>query len=113
VSLSGDASLLMYDEIGTAVAGAVPVVWVVFDNGGQQIVRHGMEANGRPDHGAWQPPTAFAAMAVAKGAQALRVSDERDLDAALRTALDAGGPFLLQVLVDPDVAPPLGNRTKR
>jgi acetolactate synthase-1/2/3 large subunit len=113
LALCGDGAMHMFDEINTAVHYGIPAIWCVLNDDGLGVVRHGMEANDRLDHDAWYPPTDFAAVAIAKGAQALRVTREQDLDAALRTALEAGGPFLLDIAVDPEVAPPIGDRAKR
>jgi acetolactate synthase-1/2/3 large subunit len=113
VALCGDGSVHMHDEIGTAVSYGLPAVWVVLNDDGLGIVRHGMRRNGNLTHDADYPPTDFAAVARAKGAQAARVTCAHSLGRVLRQALVAGGPFLIDVVVDPSVAPPLGLRAAR
>jgi acetolactate synthase-1/2/3 large subunit len=112
-ALCGDAAMHMQDEINTAVKYGIPSIWVILSNGGPSIVRFGMEANGRPEHDGFYPDTDFAAVAIAKGAQGLRVTREEELEGALRTALAAGGPFVVDVVVDPTIAPPIAARTGR
>jgi acetolactate synthase-1/2/3 large subunit len=112
-AICGDGSLHMQDEINTAVHYGLRAIWIVLNDGGLGIVRAGMRAAGWPRHDADYPATDFAAVARAKGADAVRVTAERELDAALLAALEADGPFLVDVLIDPTAAPPIGARTKR
>jgi acetolactate synthase-1/2/3 large subunit len=102
----------MTDELNTAAAYGLQAIFVVLNNGCMNIVRDGMERNGRPDPDAEYPPTDFAAVARAKGADGVRVTDERDLDAALQAAIVAKGPYVVDVIVTRDPAP-IGERAKR
>ena len=113
LAIVGDGAMHMQDEINTAVRYGLHAIWVVLNDGGMGIVRNGMTADGWPRHDADYPPTDFAAVAVAKGAQARRVTREPDLDEALRWALAAGGPVVLDVLIDPTAVAPIGARTDR
>ena len=56
------------------------------------------------------PAADFAAMARAVGAAGARVECESDLDAALDAAMLAEGPFVLDVVIDPDVEAPFLRR---
>jgi acetolactate synthase-1/2/3 large subunit len=103
----------MQDEINSAVRYGVRAIWVILNDGGLGIVRHGMKANGWGDHDADYPATDFAAVARAKGAAGLRVTCERDLERALSLAAGTAGPFVLDVPLDPDAAPPIGARARR
>lgn len=58
------------------------------------------------------PPTDFAAVAVAKGARGRRVTREEHLDEALREAIEAEGPFVVDVVVDRKVRRPIDARTR-
>lgn len=113
VAICGDGAMHMQDEISTAVRYGLPAVWIVLNDDGLGVVRHGMRRNGNLDHDADYPPTDFAAVARAKGARAARVTSAEALDRVLRQALAAGGPFLVDVAVDPSVEPPLGLRGAR
>jgi acetolactate synthase-1/2/3 large subunit len=112
-AICGDGSLHMQDEISTAVRYGIPAIWIVLNDSGLGIVRAGMRLNNRPLHDADFPPANFADVARAKGARAVRVTSADDLDAALRAALEANGPFVVDVLVDQDAVPPIEARTKR
>jgi thiamine pyrophosphate-dependent acetolactate synthase large subunit-like protein len=47
-----------------------------------------------------EPPIDFKAMAEAMGVTAATVSDPREIDAAMREAIGAGAPRLLEFIVD-------------
>jgi acetolactate synthase-1/2/3 large subunit len=113
LALVGDGSMHMQDEINTAVRYKIPAIWVVLNDSGLGIVRAGMRANGRPNHDASYPDTDFAAVALAKGAAAVRVTRQDQLDDALQAAVLAGGPFLVDVVIDQSAAPPIGARARR
>jgi acetolactate synthase-1/2/3 large subunit len=112
-AICGDGALHMQDEISTAVRYGLRAIWLVLNDSGLGIVRAGMRANGRTLHDADYPPADFAAVARAKGADGVRVTSADELDAALRQALAADGPFVVDVVTDPSVAPPIGARAKR
>ena len=113
VAIVGDGAMHMQDEINTAVRYGLRVVWVVLNDDGLGVVRHGMRRNGHHDLDTDYPPTDFAAVARAKGAQGIRTSSPSRLDRVLRRALAAGGPFLVDVLIDRSAVPPLGARGAR
>jgi acetolactate synthase-1/2/3 large subunit len=112
-AISGDGSMHMQDEINTAVHYGIHAIWIVLNDGGLGIVRSGMRANGWPLHDADYPATDFAAVARNKGADGVRVTAEGELDGALAAAIEAKGPFLVDVVIDPSAGPPIGARTKR
>jgi len=111
LAIVGDGAMHMQDELNTAAKYAIKAIWVVLNDSGLGIVRNGMKADGMLLHDGDFPETDFAAVAVAKGVKAMRVTREQDLDAALREAIGADGPFLLDVVVDPDAIAPIGART--
>jgi acetolactate synthase-1/2/3 large subunit len=113
LAIVGDGAMHMQDEINTAVRYGIPAIWVVLNDAGLGIVRAGMRANGWGRHDADFPPTDFAAVARAKGAAGLRVTSERELDAALVLAAQAERPFVLDVVIDQEAAPPIGARARR
>jgi acetolactate synthase-1/2/3 large subunit len=113
LAICGDGAMHMVDEINAAVAYGAQSIFVVLADEGLNIVRQGMRRHGRLVHDADYPATDFAAVAIAKGADGVRVTREEDLDAALRTALAANGPFVVQVDVDPDAQAPTETRFSR
>lgn len=113
LALCGDGSLHMQDELATAVRYGIHAIWVVMNDSGLGIVRHGMQARGRLLHDTDYPDTDFAVVARAKGAAAERVTDAAQLDAALRNAIAADGPYLIDVVIDRAAVPPILARTNR
>ncbi|MFI6509532.1 pyruvate dehydrogenase [Streptosporangium sp. NPDC050855] len=104
VSLSGDGGLAMLlGELLTVRQHDLPVKTVVFNNSSLGMVKLEMLVNGLPDHGTDNAPVDYAAIAAAAGIASLRVEDPADVREALRTAFATPGPFLLDVVTDPDV----------
>ncbi len=108
VAVVGDGGFLMLPSVvSTAVEYHLPVVWLVWNNGGfisirdQQVAYFGKEYGTSFAHRA-----DFAAMARSMGAEGLRASTPADLGAALRTALDSGRPTVIDVAVDADTPQP-------
>lgn len=113
LAICGDGSMHMQDEISTAVRYGLRAIWIVLNDSGLGIVRAGMAINGLTLHDADYPAADFAAIARHKGAQGVGVTSMREVDAALKRAVAADGPFLVDVLIDPTVVPPIGARTGR
>jgi pyruvate dehydrogenase (quinone) len=97
----GGLSMLMGDLI-TAVSHDLPVKLVVFDNGRLGMVKLEMEQVGLPEFGTVLHNPDFAAMANAIGMHGIRVTDPKEVDAAVESALAHPGPVLLDVLTNPD-----------
>jgi acetolactate synthase-1/2/3 large subunit len=112
ISISGDGSFLQtMQELGTAVLAGTPVCAVVLDNSGWISIKGGQETFfGRsawtdfvtPDGSIYSP--AFDDIGRAFGVHAERVHDPDDLAPAVRRALDSGGPSVIHVTVDRDLA---------
>lgn len=110
VAVVGDGAMLMNCEVSTAVQYGLPVVWVVVNDSQYGMIEHGMRAAGyRPVETAI-PRTDFAELGRSMGAGGVRVEREGDLDAALRLAMAATGPFVIDVVVDPAVCAPVASR---
>lgn len=106
VALVGDASMLMFNELNTAATYGIPAVWIVSNNARYGMTHAGMRAVGFEPRGTEFKEVDFAAVARAMGCPARRVEQEGDLDDALAAAMRAEGPFLVDVLVDPDQPAP-------
>ncbi|MFF3441574.1 pyruvate dehydrogenase [Streptosporangium sp. NPDC002721] len=104
VSLSGDGGLAMLlGELLTVRLHDLPVKTVVFNNSSLGMVKLEMMVDGIPDHGTDHAPVDYAAIAAAAGIGAARVENPSDVREALTTAFATPGPFLLDVVTDPDV----------
>ncbi len=112
ISISGDGSFLQsMQELQTAVLAGTPVCAIVLDNSGWISIKGGQETFfGRsawtdfrtPDGSLYSP--AFDDIGRAFGLHAERVNDPAEVAPAVRRALASGGPSLVHVIVDRDLA---------
>src|SRR4051794_24221163 len=102
VALVGDGGMGMtLAEVETAVREGAHVVAIVFDNERYGMIRGyqdraGSAASPATDLG----PLDFAAAARACGARGVRVESDAAFEPALRTALAASGPTVIQLVLD-------------
>ena len=97
----GGLSMLMGDLI-TAVTHDLPVKLVVFDNGRLGMVKLEMEQVGLPEFGTVLHNPDFAKVAESVGMRGRRVERPDEVAGAVAEALAHEGPFLLDVLTNPD-----------
>ncbi|MFO0646999.1 MAG: thiamine pyrophosphate-binding protein [Polyangiales bacterium] len=100
VAIVGDGSMLMNNEVSTAVQYGAKAVWIVFNDAAYGIVEQGMRAQGFRPTGTTMPRVDFAAVARAMGAGGARVDHVDALDDALDAAMEAEGPFVVDVRID-------------
>src|SRR5690606_8007503 len=112
VAIVGDGAFLMQNEISTAVALGAEVTWVVLNDSRYGMVDQGLRSYGHSDPGVTIPPVDFVALAAALGANGARVEREAQLLPALERAMRARGPFVLDVVIDPDQRAPFGARLR-
>lgn len=109
VAIAGDGgfAMLMGDFL-TAVRYELPIVVLVLNNAKLAFITLEQEAKGLPDWGTGLTNPDFAAFAEAAGGLGLTVRDPDDLDDAIRQALAAKVPSIIDVHVDPDelILPP-------
>jgi acetolactate synthase-1/2/3 large subunit len=110
VALVGDGTMLMLNEVSTAVATAAPAIWVVLNDSCYNMCAQGAEILGLTNVDASLPETDFAAYAQALGATGIRVRRPDELPDALRAALDQPGPVVVDVPVDPGIGAPTAGR---
>lgn len=112
VAIVGDGSMLMNNEISTAVKYQIPAVWIVLNDGRYNMCHQGMATLGLKGADAILPPTDFVAIANGMGAGGVRVTLESELEAALQQAITTNVPFVVDVIIDPDRLAPSGGRNK-
>jgi acetolactate synthase-1/2/3 large subunit len=112
VALVGDGAMLMLMEVSTAVQYGAETVWVVLNDGLYAMCDQGMRAMGWEPFGTAIPATDFVAMVRAMGGDGVRVEREVDLEEALRAAMNAGGPFVVDVRIDRSESAPTGRRNR-
>lgn len=112
VAVTGDGGAGYHlADLETAARLNLPVVFVVINNGTLAFEKHVQERIiGRiePDLINFAD-TDFAAAAKALGVGGVRVTDRCELEPAIRAALAAGGPVLVDVISDPGADAPVTN----
>jgi acetolactate synthase-1/2/3 large subunit len=117
VAIVGDGCFTMNGmELLTAVEHGIPrLVWIVENNNMHGITWHGSKLVGSRvplKSTRYKKPLAVAAIARAMGLSAWVVDKPNQIQGVMREALLAQGPSLIEVLIDGDIAPPLGDRAK-
>jgi acetolactate synthase-1/2/3 large subunit len=105
--------LMNGQEISVAVAERQTVIFVVLNDQALGMVKHGQRLAGAESIGCDMPPTDFAALARALGAQGHTIRAPHDLvNLDIDFICARKGPTLLDVLVDPDEVPPMNIRMR-
>jgi len=112
--LTGDGSFLMSgQEITTAVAEQLPVIFVVLNDQALGMVKHGQRLGGAEPIGFDLPPVDFAAMANAMGATGIALRTPEDFSILDIDAIcSRNGPTLVDIHIDPEEVPPIGARVQ-
>jgi acetolactate synthase-1/2/3 large subunit len=107
VSACGDGAYLMGGfELLTAVQHNIPVVWVIFNNGGFNIIKQFLLAQfGEAPYMDFINPD-YVMYAKSCGAEGYRVEKLEEFGEVFEKALRANRPVLIDVVLDPDVYPP-------
>lgn len=109
VCLTGDGSMLMNNEINTAVEYGVAAKWVVLNDGRYQMCERGMGFGPNDKHARFAQCD-FVKIARGMGAWGISVRRESELQPALCRALFDARPFLVDVVVDAQEVPPFESR---
>ena len=108
VALIGDGSAMYsIQALWTAAHQKLPMVFVVFNNGGYRIIKQRLKLFHNTDRFIGMdfvnPPIDFAALAHSLGVRAHRIDTATEFGPAFRDALTAREPVLLEVIVDGSV----------
>ena len=115
VAIVGDGGFLMTGmEVTTALNYNVPVIWVILNDGGLGMVRHGQRMSEHASEICSDfQMVDFAKVAKGLGVQSIRVTQPGTLSADLMNQLlSSGKPAVIDVVIDPDESPPIGQRIK-
>lgn len=112
VAIVGDGSMLMNSEVSTAVKYQLPAVWIVLNDGYYNMCNQGMTLLGMKGADAKLPDTNFSLIARGMGAEGICVEAEAGLESALKKAMAAKGPVVLDVTIDPTRFAPSKGRNK-
>lgn len=112
VCITGDGSYLMNgQEITTAIYEKLPVAFVILNDSGLGMVKHGQRLANAARIGYEIPNVDYSLIATAFGIDGFVVTDVRDFDNIDVTALFAKArPFIIDVRVDPEEVPPMNAR---
>jgi thiamine pyrophosphate-dependent acetolactate synthase large subunit-like protein len=101
VAIAGDAGFLFtVQELATAVELGLPIAILLWNNDALQQIAEGMTERGIPEVGVRLRNPDFQALAKAFGCRAVRPDSLASLQAAVRTAVVADGPTLIEVRED-------------
>ncbi len=114
VCITGDGAYLMAgQELSVAVEHQLSVIYVVLNDSSLGMVKHGQRMGGGMPIANHIAPVNFALLGKAMGAQGLVITTQQQLiDLNIQQLLDNGGPIVLDVLIDGEVVPPIGERLK-
>ncbi|MEM8720650.1 MAG: thiamine pyrophosphate-dependent enzyme [Cyanobacteria bacterium P01_G01_bin.39] len=110
VAIVGDGSMLMNNEISTAVRYQIPAVWIVLNDGHYNMCKQGMSLLGFQEIDTEIPQVDFVKIAQGMGADGIRVAQESDIQSALEIAMASNKPFVIDVIIDATQAAPIGHR---
>ncbi len=111
IAMVGDGSMLMQTEISTAVHYRIPAKWLVWNDAGYGMARHGLKAINLPPMSMVDIPRVdFASWATAQGAHGIQVESADDLEDAIDEAMRIEGPVVVDLPIDPSIPPPFGKR---
>jgi acetolactate synthase-1/2/3 large subunit len=103
VACLGDGGLLMMaGEIATAVRLRLPVTYLVFRDRVLSLIRVKQRRRGFRLHGVELHGDGFRLGETLFGAPVVAVSCAEDLEHAIRCALSAAGPSVIEAVIDPD-----------
>ena len=112
--ITGDGSYLMNgQELTTAVAESLPVVFIILNDSAYGMVMHGQRLAGAEPIAFELPRVDFRKQAEAMGVPAHVIEDPRDFDSVdFEALLSRQGPTLLDVRIDREETPPMVMRLK-
>ena len=115
VCIAGDGSMLMSSlELTVAVDQCLPVTYLVLNDSGLGMVRHGQRLAGAEAIAHDIAPVRFDLLARACGAEGVRVQSFADLVRLDRRWLcdDTAGPCVIDVCIDREAVPPMADRVR-
>ncbi|PCI39649.1 MAG: hypothetical protein COB53_03010 [Elusimicrobia bacterium] len=114
IAICGDGGFAMTGmEVLTATTYNIPVIWIVFNDGRFNTVHHGMQMQyeGRTNATEFRQIDIIG-IARALGARAETVCAPGQISSAMRSAIAANVPTIIEVLVDRDEPPPIRSRVE-
>ncbi len=110
LAVVGDGAFLMQNELSTAAAIHANAIWIVLNDARYGMCDQGLRCLGYPPAKLQFPEVDFLALARSMGADGIRVWRESQVADALGWALRSRGPFVVDVVIDPDELAPVADR---
>ncbi|BFI74566.1 thiamine pyrophosphate-dependent enzyme [Sulfurisphaera ohwakuensis] len=106
LALVGDGGFAMtMMELITAKKYSRPIKVVIFNNSKLGMIKFEQEVMGYPEWGVDLYNPDFSKLAESIGIESVRVEDPKDLDEGLKKLKESKGPFVMDVVVDPNERP--------
>jgi acetolactate synthase-1/2/3 large subunit len=114
VCITGDGSMLMNgQELTVALQESLMVIFVVLNDSLLGMVEKGQKLTGAESIGTELPKVSFTRMAKAMGIDAFTINGPKDLyELDVESILNKKSPILLDVMIDRNEVPPIGERIK-
>ncbi len=110
VAVVGDGAFLMQNELSTAAAIRSNAIWIVLNDARYGMCDQGLRCLGYPQADLQFPEVDFLGLARSVGADGVRVWREQQVADAIAWALRSRGPFVVDVVIDPDELAPVADR---
>lgn len=113
ICLTGDGAMLMSSlELTVAAEQSLPVTYIILNDSSLGMVRHGQRLSGAESIATKLAPVRFDLLAQACGVESMRVDCRANLERVPREWLrsPSDGPRLIDVVIDPNAVPPIGQR---
>jgi acetolactate synthase-1/2/3 large subunit len=110
LAVVGDGAFLMQNELSTAAAIRANAIWVVLNDARYGMCDQGLRCLGYPPADLQFPEVDFLALARSMGGDGVRVWRESQVNDALEWALRSRGPFVVDVIIDPNELAPVADR---
>ena len=114
ICITGDGSYLMSgQEITVALQHKIPVIFVVLNDSELGMVKHGQKLGGAEEVGFELPEIDYAMMAQAMGIEGITIRTPQELvEIDWQHLGNKKAPTLINIIIDPNEIPPMGQRVK-
>ena len=105
INMAGDGCFRMnMNEIATATRYNIPIVQIIFNNHALGMVRQWQTLfyGRRYSQTILEDKVDYCKVSEAMGAKAIRVTKREEVDDAIRTAIEANEPYVIEVVIDHD-----------
>ncbi|MBN7766852.1 thiamine pyrophosphate-binding protein [Pectobacterium brasiliense] len=110
IGIIGDGSMLMSNEVSTAVRYGLPAIWLVMNDSSYNMCRQGLEILGNDPLDCEIPLTDFSLLGQSLGADGYRVLNLKQLEQALANAIWARRPAVIDIQINKSAFPPHKDR---